>query len=563
MPRKSRKNLLQGQPIVAETPKATTFATWGYTRISVDGERSEDSIESQTAIIKDYVTDESRPYLELQGVISDLGFSGTNFDRPGYAELLAGIMQGTVQCVVVKDLSRLGRTYIEVGELLFDTFPTYNVRFISVNDNYDSFADDAARKKLLILFKNLVNHMYSKDFGKKVRSGHAMRIQRGGLMGLPPYGYVRNKEGTSFVIDQEAADIVKLIFEMRLAGNSNTIIAIHLNRQGVPTIRNRFYQLGLMVNENCAKKMLWTNTTVNRLLKCEMYTGVLVQGKYYYEGKKKTLLPEEQWIKHVDAHPAIVSREDFEEAQKSLESTSTKHQRTGRNNIPPNRYTGRMYCAKCGYATVRNAHGDGGKYSYYFCNTCNRKIREELGLRRIPNLTEPEFDAIIMGSLRTQIKMLVDCGELVSELVKSESYAKKLAAIKQECAKCEKIIATTDKTIATAYEYHLKDGGLDFREFELIKTGAWHDKQAAEDKLAQYNSELKRYADISDRHVYWCKIYEELCNSETPTKELIHTLIKRIEITPFTNEIHIIFNFVENLEEYQRMLSECGVSEDA
>jgi DNA invertase Pin-like site-specific DNA recombinase len=129
MARKSRKN----PQTAIETPKAFIYATWGYSRISMDsGERSEDSIENQTAIIQDYTGDKAD--LDLRGTITDLGYTGRDFDRPGYTELMAGIIRGDVQCVVVKDLSRLGRTYIEVGEMLFDTFPAYNVRFISVND---------------------------------------------------------------------------------------------------------------------------------------------------------------------------------------------------------------------------------------------------------------------------------------------------------------------------------------------------------------------------------------------------------------------------------------------
>jgi DNA invertase Pin-like site-specific DNA recombinase len=191
MARKSRKNLSQDD-FQAEA-KVVKYAAWGYTRISVDGEKSEDSIEGQTAIIQDYVGNAAD--IELCGVITDLGFSGRNFDRPGYAELLEGIKRGGVQCVIAKDLSRLGRAYIEVGELLFDTLPAYNVRFISVNDQYDSFSDDAARKKLLILFKNLVNHIYSKDLGVKIKSSFVIKQQKGELLGaLPPYGYLFTDE---------------------------------------------------------------------------------------------------------------------------------------------------------------------------------------------------------------------------------------------------------------------------------------------------------------------------------------------------------------------------------
>jgi DNA invertase Pin-like site-specific DNA recombinase len=166
-----------------------------------------------------------------------------------------GIADGTTGCVIVKDISRLGRTYIEVGELLFDTFPAYNVRFISVNDHYDSFADDAWQKKLLILFKNLINHMYSRDLGKKIRSAHDMKKRRGEPTGGKPYGYRKSEDGKSLVIDPEAAEIVRRIFDMRLAGAN--AIAKCLNREGVPSPQKRRYLLGEITHEKFAGDLLW------------------------------------------------------------------------------------------------------------------------------------------------------------------------------------------------------------------------------------------------------------------------------------------------------------------
>lgn len=143
-------------------------SAWIYARISNENEHAETSIDNQIAICKNHINTIND--LTFGGVFTDLGYSGTNMERPGYSNMMAEILCGRVKCVVAKDLSRLGRTYIEVGELLFDTFIQYGVRFISVNENYDSFSDDAVRKKLFVLFKNLINHMYSLDLKKKIRA---------------------------------------------------------------------------------------------------------------------------------------------------------------------------------------------------------------------------------------------------------------------------------------------------------------------------------------------------------------------------------------------------------
>jgi DNA invertase Pin-like site-specific DNA recombinase len=320
MPRKSRKNLFQNEFVATETKSAAQYVAWGYVRISNDGEKSEDSIENQTAIIQDYVRDKTD--LDLRSVVKDLGFSGTNFDRPGYAELLAGIISGDVQCVVVKDLSRLGRTYIEVGELLFDTFPAYNVRFISVNDNYDSFADDAARKKLLILFKNLVNHMYSKDMSKKIRSSFVLKQQKGELLGsIPPYGYQFTTEGGGkrLTIEPESAKIVKLIFDMRENGGSMVKIAEYLNCNDIPAPRNHYHKLGVLKNDKDAKRAYWHNGYIGNLLRNEVYIGSQIQGKYDRRGKIVEEKSKENWYIYENAHLAIIGKTQFENVQKLLD----------------------------------------------------------------------------------------------------------------------------------------------------------------------------------------------------------------------------------------------------
>ena len=247
MARKSRKpEALENAAIAAiSTAKAKatqTFPAYIYARISNDSEKADDSIENQIALCKQFIHNHNTNEFIFSGIFSDLGYSGTDFDRPGYSEMMAGILSGEVKLVVVKDLSRLGRTYLEVGELLFDKFVQYGVRFVSVNDNYDSFADDAGRKKLLILFKNLVNHMYSRDLGKKIKSAHDAKKRRGEPAGQAPYGYRIDKKTKRLEIVPEAAEIVKMVFDMRLREDSISFISQHLNRLGIPSPQQRRFE---------------------------------------------------------------------------------------------------------------------------------------------------------------------------------------------------------------------------------------------------------------------------------------------------------------------------------
>jgi DNA invertase Pin-like site-specific DNA recombinase len=235
-----------------------------YARISNNSERSENSIENQIAVCEDFIRRHGG--LGYGGVFIDLGYSGTNFKRPGFGQMMAGILTGEVKCLMVKDLSRLGRSYIEVGELLFDTLMQNNVRFISVNDDYDSFCDEASRKKLLILFKNLVNHAYSRDLSRKIKSALDAKKKRGEPLGPAPYGYRYDTESKRLVAVPEQIEIIRIIFEKRQKGMNLSGIARYLNEKGIDS----------------PKKVAWSAAYIGKVLKNRVYDRT-----FYAEGLKQ------------------------------------------------------------------------------------------------------------------------------------------------------------------------------------------------------------------------------------------------------------------------------------
>jgi len=571
MPRTSRKKLFQEQLTTSESKKTAVYGTWGYTRISVDGERSEDSIEGQTAIIQDYIADKSRPDLELKGIIADLGFSGTNFDRPGYSELLAGIISGTVQCVVVKDLSRLGRTYIEVGELLFDTFPAYNVRFISVNDNYDSFADDAARKKLLILFKNLVNHMYSKDIGKKIRSSFALKQQKGEIIGaLPPYGYIFTSKDCDkrLMIEPESAKIVKLIFDMREKGKSMIKIAEHLNHNGILAPRNHYYNLGVLTSKKNAQKTFWHNSCIGNILRNEVYFGSQIQGKYGKRGKVITGKPKEDWYIYENSHPAIIDKAQFENIQRLLSEAGEKNKKLG-NKLDENIFIGKIYCSRCGktmkrkYRYNKKILSDGRretKYSYY-CRLCSAEMRYQ-GTDRVPQLTYEKLEEIVISALQQQFEICVDIDALIKEVASSAVITDKCNKLRQEISKCRHDSKKADDMLSAAYTHHLA-GLLNEKEFELARTKFERDKKAAEIKAERVKAELEGYDLEKQRKNAFITNFRSFKDFAKLDKAMISALIHRIEVVPFSNEINIALNFMDELEKLNTLIEESGVLADA
>lgn len=562
MPRKSRKHLSQNMP---EAPKEVRYATWGYTRISNDGDRSEDSIESQTAIIKDYVSDKDD--IDLVNVITDLGFSGTDFLRPGYAELIDGIQKGAVQCVIVKDLSRVGRTYIEVGEFLFDTLPAFNVRFISINDQYDSFADDAARKKLLILFKNLVNHMYSKDLGVKIRSSHALMQQRGEILGcLPPYGYLFTKESgkKGLKVDLETSKIVKLIFDMREQGSSLNKIANYLNDNGILSPRNHLHRIGYLKSEKDAERIIWTGGSIGNIARNVAYIGNLVQSKRERRGRDVRHKSPSEWIIHENAHPAIIDKDQFDIVQKLLDESAEIRKKKRADSLDENIYLGKLFCSRCSRAVSRQySHTrEAGQRFRVLCRTCGHDLRQSLGLKKLPVFWLDKMEEIVIAVLQKQVDACVEISELITAASNSKAIINKQHNLKTEMSRLQQESKRADEMLATAYTHHLA-GILDSRDFDIAREKFERDKNTAESKAALLTKEAAMYDIDKARQNAFLKNFQRFNGFTSLDKDIVNILIKRIEITPQSNDVHIVLNFMDEFEELDKLLVESGVLADA
>ena len=564
MARKSRKPENQDTAAAASTSKTVpAFPAWIYARISNDSEKADDSIDNQIALCKQFIhsgnhsnnsnNNNNESTFTLSGVFTDSGYSGTDFDRPGYTDMLTGILCGDVKGIIVKDLSRLGRTYIEVGELLFDTFVQYGVRFVSVNDNYDSFADDAGRKKLLILFKSLVNHMYSRDLGKKIKSAHDSKKRRGEPAGQAPYGYRIDPKSKRLEIVPEAAEVVKMIFDMRLRGDSISSISKKLNRMKIPSPQQRRYELGEISHEKfsggMSGRILWVETLVSKLLHNETYTGSLFQGKYGCSGKSKRLLPKEQWIVHEDTHDAIISKEQFAAVAGLLEKTAAKYKHTGARLKSENRYAGKIFCERCGKAAVRSANWMKEPVLYYYsCRHCCYELKEAAGAAIAPKLPLKNLDAAIMSTIKTHMDALVRFDDLAETLAAHDPMKHKRLEAAKRAKKLERTLNDYENTLAAAYTHHLS-GLLDMREYELVRARIEREKTQAELQFGIVKSEQSRYESSRALENQWLVKYREFRDCETPTKEMIHTLIGRIVLTPMTNEVKIELNFTEDFAE--------------
>ena len=342
-----------------------------YLRLSRDdGDKEEsNSITGQRELLRDFIR--SLPELREYAVRIDDGFTGSNFERPSFKKMLEDVKAGRTNCIIVKDLSRFGRNYLDAGEYIEKIFPFLGVRFIAVNDNYDSLGGKNASDELIIPFKNLINEAYCRDISVKVRTQLEVKRKSGQYIGaFAVYGYLKDEaDKNRLVADEYAADVVRDIFKWKLEGMSPQDIAARLNHSGVlsPMEYKRSLGMRFATSFKANPQAAWSANAVLRILKNPVYTGILIQGKETtpsYKVRKRVTKPESEWAIVSDAHEAIVERRDFDSVQKAL-SLDT---RRSPGDSAVQLFSGMVFCGECGASMVRKTVPSGNKkYVYYVC----------------------------------------------------------------------------------------------------------------------------------------------------------------------------------------------------
>lgn len=346
-----------------------------YLRLSKeDGDKEEShSIQGQNELIESFVCKHNDIML-TGNTYSDDGFSGVNFDRPGFQRLVEDIRTGHVNCVLVKDLSRLGRNYIETGKLLEQFFPFMGVRFIAITDNYDSQNHNAQTDNLIIPFKNLINDAYCADTSQKIRSQLEVKRKKGDYIGsFAPFGYQKDPENHNrLVIDDAAASVVADIFAWKIDGMSQQGIADRLNEHGIPSPLEYKKENGSNYTTvfSTSYKASWSAVAVGRILKNDVYTGVLTQGissTPNYKVKQRFTKKQDEWVRIEQAHKPIVSNEDFALVANLL----NKDTRIAPGCKKVYLFSGMLRCGDCGQGLVRKTvpGSNGIKYVYHVCST--------------------------------------------------------------------------------------------------------------------------------------------------------------------------------------------------
>lgn len=412
MARKSRKQTKQIETTLLLCPKSSFIQVAAYIRLSVeDVHHKGDSIETQKRIILNYINE--NPDFELYDTYIDTGVSGTTFDRAEFQRILHDAETGKINCIIVKDLSRLGRNVIDTGYYAEIIFPKLCIRLISINDGYDSANGQDNFSMPLI---NLVNEAYALDISRKVKSQVRQAMKDGIYVGgQPPYGYRRALDDRhKLVVDTITADIVREMFTWAFDGASNREIARRLNTLKIPPPFSR--QESSMPNERLATPKLWYASTVARILKNEIYLGRLVQGKTKTVNYKRCSAPYDEWICVEQAHEAIVPLELYQAVQSTRKNSDKVISAKSESTYSPNIFKGKIFCAHCGSPLERKKNHD--KYIYRcvtkhtapnLCNGCSisedvliQALCEQLvTYRRVlaDNLSRPSIEADILPEL--------------------------------------------------------------------------------------------------------------------------------------------------------------------
>ena len=564
MARKSRKNV--NQKVDSTIVTASYTMTGIYVRLSIENSGKDDdgdSIENQTSICKEYV--EEHPDLKLYDIYEDNGKKGTNFDRPEFNRLMDDIRAGKVKCVLVKDLSRFGRDYVEAGEYLEKIFPFLGVRFISITDGYDSLTAGDAEGALMIPLKNMINDVYAKDISRKIITSFRARQEKGEyLPAFPPYGYVKSKtKAYRYEVDEEVAPYVRMIFEWKAAGVSHSEICKRLNDMGAVTPARRKVELGIWHAEKY-KHTIWHGRTIIDIMKNATYTGTLVYGrmpKSLYQGIKCHRAKPDEWRCIPDAHEAIVSQELFDKVQKIFDERSERMQKKWaeskqvRDKIV-NLFVKRIYCGDCG-KRMRFVKGNNelrDKNFYYTNYVCGGYL--DSGYRNCTRHSIRYQDVVdaVFAAMQVQMEYALNQEKMMQKL---RGTAKEHNLIDQYVAKVNYLTQELKKVNSRREGLFesFAEGILDEADYQYAKKSYDEEYASLEKQLSEAKSRKKELDGVLTANNEWLQAMHKVEDATELDQDLVNALVKKVLIYE-DNRVEVEFKFIEQKDVFDRILGE-------
>lgn len=554
MARTKRKN----NPLVQETaptaPTAKMYKTAGYVRLSVEdsGRPGADTIEGQKALLTGYI--ENQPDMELYGLFCDNGRSGTDFARPEFEKLMDAVRSGKVDCIVVKDLSRFGRNYKETGNYLERIFPFLGIRFVAVNDVFDTQTAERSADGYIVPLKNLINEVYSKDISKKSGSALETKQRNGDFIGAwAPYGYSKDPDNKSrLVINEEVAPTVRRIFAWRADGISIVQIARRLNQAGIASPSAYLYETGEVKTEKY-KGVLWHTQILKSMLSHPVYCGHMVQGKKkqsFYEGKSQAFTPESEWKIVLNTHEAIIDEDTFEKVQAIAKQRKDEyHARLGKFahlEHSENILQGLVYCPNCMRPMVRYKNVSHGKKLWY-TYICPGHADDP---KKCPfvSIREDELIEVVFTAIKTQISLATDMERITRRLNSEPAYKKNRDAARDRLDAAQRTLKRSQSLYESLYQNYVEQLMTE-QEYMTLKARYKTEAKEAERMIAALEQEQQRSKALTPENRFLTE-FHSFAGVDTLTAEMASALVERIYVNS-RNDIDIHFRY---RDEYEALL---------
>lgn len=546
MARKSRKNQSPG---VKQASQVKVWRAALYIRLSVEfNGRRGDSLETQRQIMEAYIA--LCPDVEIAGVYTDNGTTGRTFERQAFQQMLSDVEAGKINCIVVKDLSRLGRNTIDTGYYIEKYFPFHGVRFISVNDQFDSEDSQNNGSHLIVPLKNMINEAYAADISRKVRSQQRQSMQEGQFIGgRAPYGYLKSPQDChKLLIDPETAPVVRQIFQWAADGVAVNRIVLNLNEQDIPAPGQYKASMGIITSKKLTGGGKWQTRTLHRILADEVYLGDMVQGKTRSVGHKQVPVDESEWVVVRGTHEPLVSRDLFARVQTGRARMAEKYTQTAKEPYSVNILRGRVFCGGCG----KNLHRQRRNRDYYVYHCIsNERIGEGSCTANI-YMSESELFSLILTVI------LKKAEAVLGESLRLKQCGGKTAARKAKTdAEITELRRQTERhreLLAGLYESFVKGVLTQTEYFELKEDYSNKISGAAERvrQLRAQQSELERqleeYTGIADK-------LAAVGEDTELTAQLVAKLIQRITVNG-PEDVSVDFTFDSGFERVREVLAD-------
>lgn len=528
-----------------------------YIRLSQEDEdngtekQESNSVTSQKTLLNEFI--EEHDDLIVYDTYIDDGFTGTDFNRPSFQRLLEDMRNGNINCVIVKDLSRLGRNYIEVGNYIEQVFPLFNIRFIAINDSVDSFKNPASTNTILVPFKNLINDEYARDTSTKIRTSLNGKKKKGEFVGaFPSYGYIKDpKDKHKLAIDEVAADIVRKIFYWNVNEGLGKIAICHrLNELGIlnPTGHKKL-ELGQNYNNYGIQDntYTWTPSTVRNILNNEVYIGNTVQGKRRtksYKVHKVEAVPKEEWVRVENTHEAIIDKETFKKAQELSRRDTKVSQKTNELSI----WAGFLKCADCGRAMNKKSstNKSGSKYEYYICSTYRKKSNK---LCTKHTIKEELLEKAVVQAINLHIDLLINTEEIIKQINQSSFQNLKNENIENMIMTKQNEISKISNFKRTLYE-DWKNADITREEYLEYKQKYENDIERLKLNIERLQNEKQKYENQHQSSNKWIEKFREQKGITELSRDIMMELIDGIYVHDNGN-ITIRFKFEDEFKRCQ------------